>query len=93
MASEDPDPRLERLLDAVVSALNPRAVYLFGSRAEGRERPDSDYDLMVVVPDDAPDMGSSLTSSSGTFRSERGRKVAAGLAALDSATLSAWLAQ
>ncbi|MBI1869978.1 MAG: nucleotidyltransferase domain-containing protein [Chlamydiae bacterium] len=25
-------------------------VYLFGSRARGDERPDSDYDLLVVVP-------------------------------------------
>ncbi|WP_404378630.1 nucleotidyltransferase domain-containing protein [Caenispirillum salinarum] len=28
-------------------------VWLFGSRARGEHRPDSDYDLMAVVPDDA----------------------------------------
>jgi predicted nucleotidyltransferase len=29
-------------------------VYLFGSAARGDAGPDSDYDVMVVVPDDAP---------------------------------------
>lgn len=29
-----------------------KAVYLFGSRARGTERPDSDYDLFLVVTDD-----------------------------------------
>ena len=29
-----------------------RAVYLFGSRARGTERPDSDYDLLLVVRED-----------------------------------------
>ena len=29
-----------------------KAVYLFGSRARGDERPDSDYDLLVVTSKD-----------------------------------------
>jgi len=29
-----------------------RAIYLFGSRARGDERPDSDYDLLLVTRDD-----------------------------------------
>ena len=29
-----------------------QAVYLFGSRARGTERPDSDYDLLLVVRED-----------------------------------------
>ena len=33
---------------------HPHAIYLFGSRASGNPRPDSDYDLYVVVPDDTP---------------------------------------
>lgn len=28
------------------------AIYLFGSRARGDEKPDSDYDLLLVVKDD-----------------------------------------
>jgi hypothetical protein len=48
------DAQLSRLLDRIVRAYRPEAVYLFGSRAEGRARPDSDWDLLVVVPDDTP---------------------------------------
>ncbi len=39
----------------VVARLDPLAVWLFGSRAEGRSRPGSDYDLLVVVRDDTPE--------------------------------------
>lgn len=46
------DPALDRLLRHVVEVMNPLEVWLFGSRAEGRARPDSDYDLLVVLPDD-----------------------------------------
>ncbi|MDQ2101389.1 nucleotidyltransferase domain-containing protein [Azospirillum isscasi] len=48
------DQKLQILLDRIVPALKPEAVYLFGSRARGDAREDSDYDLLVVVPDDAP---------------------------------------
>jgi predicted nucleotidyltransferase len=37
-----------------VEELKPFRTYLFGSRAEGRARPDSDFDLVVVFDDDAP---------------------------------------
>ena len=46
--------RLTPILARLVERLNPEAIWLFGSRAEGRARPDSDYDLLVVVPDGAP---------------------------------------
>jgi hypothetical protein len=49
------DERLARLLEDVVRTQHPLAVYLFGSRAEGRALPTSDYDLLVVLPDDATD--------------------------------------
>ena len=42
------------LLDPVVAYFNPRQVILFGSRARGDARPDSDIDLLVVVDDDTP---------------------------------------
>ncbi len=44
-------------LDAIVSrlaaALDPQAIWLFGSRATGRARPDSDFDLLVVANADS----------------------------------------
>ncbi len=48
------DPTLAELLRRLVAAYQPERVYLFGSRARGEVRPDSDYDLLLVVPDDAP---------------------------------------
>lgn len=32
----------------------PDRIYLFGSAARGDAAPDSDYDFMVVLPDDTP---------------------------------------
>ena len=45
---------LRALLDRIVPVFRPEAIYLFGSRAEGRGGLDSDWDLLVVVPDDTP---------------------------------------
>jgi predicted nucleotidyltransferase len=42
------------LVERIVTRLSPEQIWLFGSRAEGRARPDSDYDLLAVLPDDAP---------------------------------------
>lgn len=48
------DAALHEIVRRLVKAYEPERVYLFGSKARGEEGPDSDYDLMVVVPDDAP---------------------------------------
>lgn len=45
-ASED--EALQCLVARLVAALDPQAIWLFGSRARGDHRPDSDFDLMVV---------------------------------------------
>ena len=42
------------LLDAIVRRFDPVEVILFGSRARGDDGPDSDWDLLVVLDDDAP---------------------------------------
>ena len=39
------------LRDRLVSALRPRMIWLFGSRARGDAREDSDFDLLVMLPD------------------------------------------
>lgn len=51
----DEEAALRALVERLVRGLDPRAVYLFGSRAEGRARPDSDYDLLVVFDDRGAD--------------------------------------
>ena len=48
------DPTLVELVRRLEAAYQPDRVYLFGSRARGEPGPDSDYDLLLVVPDDAP---------------------------------------
>jgi len=46
---------LAPLLTRIVEACRPEEVWLFGSRARGQARPDSDWDLLVVVPDETDD--------------------------------------
>ena len=48
------DPRLAGIVRRLVVAYQPERIYLFGSVARGDSGPDSDYDLLVIVPDDAP---------------------------------------
>ena len=48
------DAVLTRIVQRLVEAYEPLRVYLFGSKARGDGGADSDYDLMVVVSDDAP---------------------------------------
>ena len=43
------DQALDEVVYRLVEALNPVAIYLFGSRARGAARPDSDFDLIVVT--------------------------------------------
>jgi uncharacterized protein len=45
------------LLQLLVDAWHPEAVWLFGSRARGTAEPDSDWDLLVVVPDAVAESG------------------------------------
>ena len=48
------DPALAEVVRRLVEAYRPLRVYLFGSVARGDAGPDSDYDILLVVPDDAP---------------------------------------
>jgi predicted nucleotidyltransferase len=50
----DSDPILAEIVRRLVAAYQPEQVFLFGSRARGEIGHDSDYDLLLVVPDDAP---------------------------------------
>ena len=39
---------IEEMVQAIVKEVGPRRVYLFGSRAGGNSRTDSDIDLLIV---------------------------------------------
>ena len=47
------DAKLREVIARLVDAYRPERIYLFGSLARGEAGPDSDYDLMLIVPDDA----------------------------------------
>lgn len=47
------DPKLKEIVDRLVEAYRPERIYLFGSHARGDAGPDSDFDILVLVPDDA----------------------------------------
>jgi uncharacterized protein len=61
LARAKPKPRidhpqeLDRMVKQIVAKVDPMAIYLFGSRARGDAAADSDYDLMIVVPDEFPE--------------------------------------
>ncbi len=48
-------PELRVLLDRIELVYHPVDVLVFGSRARGDAGPDSDWDIIVVLPDDAPE--------------------------------------
>lgn len=67
------DPVLAEIVRRLVEVYRPERVYLFGSAARGDAGPDSDYDLMVVVQDDA---SPALRDCSAAYRALRGLGVA-----------------
>lgn len=48
------EPGLQLLILLCIEELHAVEVWLFGSRARGDHHPDSDWDILAVVPDDAP---------------------------------------
>jgi predicted nucleotidyltransferase len=68
------DPVLKEIVRRLVGAYHPERIYLFGSTARGDAGPDSDYDLMVILPDEAPQQ---LRRSTPGYRALRGTGVAA----------------
>ncbi|MGH7858509.1 MAG: nucleotidyltransferase domain-containing protein [Candidatus Binatia bacterium] len=47
------DASLAEIVRRLIDAYRPLRIYLFGSHARGEAGADSDYDLLLVVPDDA----------------------------------------
>ncbi|MCD4738491.1 MAG: nucleotidyltransferase domain-containing protein [Anaerolineae bacterium] len=45
---------LEEIVQRILAAGSPQKIVLFGSRARGEARPDSDYDLLLIEPSDLP---------------------------------------
>jgi len=66
--------KLDEIVERLRQAYAPERIYLFGSHARGEAGPDSDFDILVVVPDDAPP---SRRGSRLAYQSLRGTGVAA----------------
>lgn len=48
------EPKLAEVVRRLVEVYQPERIYLFGSVARADNGLDSDYDLLVIVPDEAP---------------------------------------
>jgi predicted nucleotidyltransferase len=51
-AFKDEQAALGFIRDRLVFSLAPESIWLFGSRARRDHRPDSDFDILVVLPDE-----------------------------------------
>ena len=71
MAANVPPGVIER----IVEVLAPERGWLFGSRARETHGPDSDWDLMAVLPDTAPDRMLDLAAVWGELRELRRMRV------------------
>lgn len=47
------DDVLADIMERLIEAFRPLEIYLFGSRARNESGPQSDYDLVLIMPDDA----------------------------------------
>lgn len=63
----DTSPLLE-LLQRIRARYRPLQIWLFGSRARGDAHQGSDWDLLVVLPDDAPDSALNPSAAWGVQR-------------------------
>ena len=42
------DEKLNDIIDKIAQSVKPTKIYLFGSRARGDHKPDSDYDIVLI---------------------------------------------
>lgn len=54
LSSAGDDALLAEVVRRLVATFEPERIYLLGSRGRGEQAADSDYDLLVVVPDNVP---------------------------------------
>ena len=43
-----PDKKLTEIIEKILQVIQPDKIILFGSRARGDAKPDSDYDLLII---------------------------------------------
>ena len=70
-----PTAELEVLKDCFVKQLSPLKVYLFGSCAEGTDKPDSDFDFYIIVNDEIKNLKDLTTQAYRSIRKIKKRPV------------------
>ena len=50
MANQTTDQAIQAMVERLVDHFDPDQIILFGSQARGTARPDSDVDLLVIMP-------------------------------------------
>jgi predicted nucleotidyltransferase len=63
------------VIERIVEVLAPEEVWLFGSRARATHTPDSDWDLMAILPNSAPDRDLDLATVWSALRDLRRMRV------------------
>ena len=51
---------VDTMVDLIAGAVEPERIILFGSRARGDAHPESDVDLLVVMPDGTDETGTTV---------------------------------
>lgn len=51
IAMQSEDLKLQQIITSLKNEFHPTRLFLYGSRANGTHRPDSDYDFVLVVPE------------------------------------------
>jgi len=74
---------LQSVIERLIQAYRPQQIYLFGSKARNDSGPNSDFDLLVVVPDTASE---ELRSSRLAYAVLRGTGTAADILVWTSST-------
>ena len=58
------DKKLDQIVKTLKEEFKPSRMFIFGSRANGTHRKDSDYDFVLVVPGDRKSRVTNLTRAS-----------------------------
>ena len=63
---------LQQMVDTIVREASPEAIILFGSRARGDARPDSDIDLLIIETEPFSPQHSRRKEAAGLYMALRG---------------------
>jgi len=84
------DEVIAEMVERIVQEVHPEQIYLFGSRARGEAREDSDVDLLVVEREPFGEGRSRLDESNRVYRALRSFRVPVDVLLFSAAEMSEW---